>query len=84
MSPNGTPQRRPVNGSECQNKKSSHVKCHQILSVQSFIARAELFHADGQTGVNLIAAFHIRGTVHRNFSRLKKSNDMEQYADIYC
>jgi len=27
-------------------------------------------------------AFHIRGSVHSN-SRLKKSNEMQQYADIY-
>jgi len=27
-------------------------------------------------------AFHIRGSVHSNF-RLKKSNEMQQYADIY-
>ena len=26
--------------------------------------------------------FYIRGSVHRN-SRLKKSNEMQQYADIY-
>jgi len=29
-----------------------------------------------------IALFYIRGSVHRN-SRLKKSNEMQQYADIY-
>ena len=26
--------------------------------------------------------FYVRGSVHRNF-RLKKSNEMQQYADIY-
>ena len=29
-----------------------------------------------------INTFYIRGSVHHN-SRLKKSNDMQQYADIY-
>jgi len=30
----------------------------------------------------VIDKFYIRGSVHRN-SRLKKSNEMQQYADIY-
>jgi hypothetical protein len=52
----GTP-RRFVNRAECQNTDSSHVKSDQILSVQSFTAGAELFHADGQTArINLITA----------------------------
>jgi len=34
-----------------------------------------------ETSTN-IGQFYIRGTVHRN-SRLKKSNEMQQYADIY-
>jgi len=29
-----------------------------------------------------VDGFYIRGSVHRN-SRLKKSNEMQQYADIY-
>jgi len=32
--------------------------------------------------INFIYFFYIRGSVHRN-SRLKKSNEMQQYADIY-
>ena len=31
---------------------------------------------------NFLVEFYIRGSVHRN-SRLKKSNEMQQYADIY-
>jgi len=32
--------------------------------------------------INYIFIFYIRGSVHRNF-RLKKSNEMQQCADIY-
>ena len=40
-------------------KKSSHVKSHQILSVQSFTAGAELLHADGQRDrINLTAVVY--------------------------
>ena len=35
-----------------------------------------------QQDENLFSFFYIRGSMHRN-SRFKKSNDMEQYADIY-
>jgi len=31
---------------------------------------------------HLLTCFYIRGSVHRN-TRLKKSNEMQQYADIY-
>jgi len=32
---------------------------------------------------HILCKFYIRGSVRRN-SRLKKSNKMQQYADIYC
>lgn len=41
------------------SKYSSHVKAHQILSVQNFTAGAELLHVDRQTDkINLIAAVY--------------------------